>query len=130
MHASSASGSVLNRNSLALAVRCGWHKKFATMIISVTRLLAGLILTHFPPTYAKAVRSLFTNSSSSTFYQGYDLSSLTILEEGGAVYKDTQRNNATRPAEDILIDGGMNTARLRCITMSRPFYPNGNLISP
>ncbi|KAL9086626.1 MAG: hypothetical protein Q9165_007069 [Trypethelium subeluteriae] len=45
--------------------------------------------------------------------QGHDLSSLLILEEGGAIYKDTQRNNQTRPAEDILIDGGMNTARLR-----------------
>jgi arabinogalactan endo-1,4-beta-galactosidase len=48
-----------------------------------------------------------------TFYQGHDLSSLLILEEGGAIYKDTARRNKTRPAEDILIDGGMNTARLR-----------------
>ncbi|PPJ58161.1 hypothetical protein CBER1_02627 [Cercospora berteroae] len=47
------------------------------------------------------------------FYKGHDLSSLKILEEGGAVYKDTARGNATRPAEDILGDGGMNTVRLR-----------------
>ena len=52
-------------------------------------------------------------SSPPTFYQGHDLSSLLIIEEGGAIYKDTQRRNETRPAEDILIDGGMNTARLR-----------------
>ncbi|KAI9706155.1 MAG: hypothetical protein M1820_004916 [Bogoriella megaspora] len=52
-------------------------------------------------------------SSASTFYQGHDLSSLLILEEGGAICKDTGRQNETRPAEDILIDGGMNTVRLR-----------------
>ena len=47
------------------------------------------------------------------FYKGHDLSSLKILEESGTVYKDTARNNATRPVEDILGDGGMNTVRLR-----------------
>lgn len=36
-----------------------------------------------------------------------------MLEEGGCIYKDTERHNATRPAEDILGDGGMNTVRLR-----------------
>lgn len=47
------------------------------------------------------------------FYKGHDLSSLKIMEDGGAIYKDTMRNNRTRPAEDILGDGGMNTVRLR-----------------
>ena len=47
------------------------------------------------------------------FYKGHDLSSLKIEEDGGAVYKDTGRGNITRPAEDILGDGGMNTVRLR-----------------
>lgn len=47
------------------------------------------------------------------FYKGHDLSSLLTLEEGGAIYKDTARNNQTRPAEAILGDGGMNTVRLR-----------------
>jgi len=47
------------------------------------------------------------------FYKGYDLSSLRMLEEGGAVYHDSARHNETRPAEDILGDGGMNTVRLR-----------------
>lgn len=47
------------------------------------------------------------------FYKGHDLSSLKILEDGGASYKDTARGNATRPVEDILGDGGMNTVRLR-----------------
>ncbi|KAI5199955.1 glycosyl hydrolase 53 [Aureobasidium subglaciale] len=47
------------------------------------------------------------------FYKGFDLSSLHILELGNVTYKDTARHNATRPAEDILGDGGMNTVRLR-----------------
>ncbi|EME83168.1 glycoside hydrolase family 53 protein [Pseudocercospora fijiensis CIRAD86] len=49
----------------------------------------------------------------SFFYAGHDLSSLKILEDGGATYKDTAKGNATRQAEDILGDGGMNTVRLR-----------------
>jgi arabinogalactan endo-1,4-beta-galactosidase len=36
-----------------------------------------------------------------------------MLEEGGSIYKDTSKHNATRPAEAILGDGGMNTVRLR-----------------
>jgi arabinogalactan endo-1,4-beta-galactosidase len=36
-----------------------------------------------------------------------------MLEEGDCIYKDTARNNQTRPAEDILGDGGMNSVRLR-----------------
>nr|OQO16146.1 hypothetical protein B0A51_14614 [Rachicladosporium sp. CCFEE 5018] len=47
------------------------------------------------------------------FYAGHDLSSLKIEEDGGFIYKDTARGNATRPVEDILGDGGMNTVRLR-----------------
>ena len=47
------------------------------------------------------------------FYKGHDLSSLKMLEDGGCIYKDTTRNNETRPAEAILGDGGMNTVRLR-----------------
>lgn len=47
------------------------------------------------------------------FYKGFDLSSLKILEDGGAVYKDAQHGNVTRPVEDILGDGGMNVVRLR-----------------
>ncbi|KAM3071405.1 hypothetical protein ACMFMG_009000 [Clarireedia jacksonii] len=51
--------------------------------------------------------------SQSFFYKGHDLSSLKMLEEGGSIYKDTSKHNATRPAEAILGDGGMNTVRLR-----------------
>lgn len=40
-----------------------------------------------------------------TFFKGHDLSSLKILENGGAIYHDTSRHNATRFAEDILGDG-------------------------
>ena len=47
------------------------------------------------------------------FYQGHDLSSLKMLVETGSIYKDTARQNETRPAEDILGDGGMNSVRLR-----------------
>jgi len=47
------------------------------------------------------------------FYNGFDLSSLKIQEDGGYVFKDTARGNATRPVEDILGDAGMNTVRLR-----------------
>ncbi|RFU35971.1 hypothetical protein B7463_g309, partial [Scytalidium lignicola] len=35
------------------------------------------------------------------------------MQDAGFIYKDTERNNVTRPAEDILGDGGMNTVRLR-----------------
>lgn len=45
------------------------------------------------------------------FYKGYDLSSLKIMEDGGAVYKNAQQGNKTMPAEDIL--AGMNVVRLR-----------------
>lgn len=47
------------------------------------------------------------------FYNGFDLSSLGIQEQGGFVFKDSARGNATRPVEDILGDAGMNTVRLR-----------------
>lgn len=47
------------------------------------------------------------------FYKGHDLRSLKLLEEGCTIFKDTARYNQTRPAEDILGDGGMNTVRLR-----------------
>lgn len=49
------------------------------------------------------------------FYKSFDLSSLHILEEANTTYRDTARSNATRPAEDILGDGGMNTVRLRYV---------------
>ena len=45
------------------------------------------------------------------FYKGFDLSSLKIEEDGGAIYKDTMRGNITRPVEDML--EGMNVVRLR-----------------
>lgn len=45
------------------------------------------------------------------FYKGFDLSSLKIMEDGGAVYKNAQQGNITMDAEDIL--AGMNVVRLR-----------------
>lgn len=45
------------------------------------------------------------------FYKGFDLSSLKIMEDGGAVYRNAQQGNVTMPAEDML--AGMNVVRLR-----------------
>ncbi|KAF9873646.1 glycosyl hydrolase family 53 [Colletotrichum karsti] len=47
------------------------------------------------------------------FYKGHDLSSLKMLEESNNIFIDTARGNQTRPADDILADGGMNGVRLR-----------------
>ncbi|KAL1850684.1 hypothetical protein Daus18300_012827 [Diaporthe australafricana] len=55
-----------------------------------------------------------TNSSSHHFfYKGHDLSSLGTMEASDNFYVDTARGNLTRPADDILADGGMNGVRLR-----------------
>lgn len=59
------------------------------------------------------------------FYKGFDLSSLHILELGNVTYKDTARRNATRPAEDILGDGGMNTVRLRLVNIPTTIFCDG-----
>ena len=47
------------------------------------------------------------------FFKGHDLSSLLLLERGGFQFKDPNRGNQTRPVEEMLGDGGMNTVRLR-----------------
>ncbi|KAH6719065.1 family 53 glycosyl hydrolase [Leptodontidium sp. MPI-SDFR-AT-0119] len=60
-----------------------------------------------------AASVLSRSNSQPFFYKGHDLSSLKMLEDGGSTFKDTARRNATRPVEDILGDGGMNTVRLR-----------------
>lgn len=57
-----------------------------------------------PPKYGGAPEKPY-------FYKGYDLSSLKIMEDGGAVYKNAQKGNVTMDAEDILV--GMNVVRLR-----------------
>lgn len=57
------------------------------------------------------------------FYKGYDLSSLKIMEDGGATYKDTLRDNATMSVEDIL--EGMNTVRLRLWVHPKVPYDGG-----
>ena len=57
----------------------------------------------------------------SFFYQGHDLSSLALLEQTGSIYKDTSRQNATRSADAILGDGGMNSVRLRLWVNPRNF---------
>lgn len=77
--------------------------------------LSGLVLcfvslSHTRPTVENEITQ---RQPASYFYKGHDLSSLLLLEEAGAVYHDSAQHNATRPAEDILGDGGMNTVRLR-----------------
>lgn len=64
---------------------------------------------------ARALPNSNTRAVAPFFYKGFDLSSLHILEEANVTYKDTARHNETRPAEDILGDGGMNTVRLRFV---------------
>ncbi|KUI68052.1 putative arabinogalactan endo-beta-1,4-galactanase A [Cytospora mali] len=51
--------------------------------------------------------------SQTFFYKGHDLSSLGTMEASDNIYIDTSRGNTTRPADDILADGGMNGVRLR-----------------
>ncbi|KAI9644952.1 hypothetical protein NHQ30_006987 [Ciborinia camelliae] len=76
--------------------------------------LWGLMTTVLPLISGALARPEYdAKNASSFFYKGHDLSSLLMLEEGGAIFKDTLKNNATRPAEAILGDGGMNSVRLR-----------------
>ena len=80
-------------------------------------------LPNLPPSYGGSQSTPF-------FYKGFDLSSLKILEDGqgpgaGAIFKDTARDNATRPAEDILGDGGMNVVRLRLWVYPKAPYDGG-----
>ncbi|KAG9229259.1 family 53 glycosyl hydrolase [Amylocarpus encephaloides] len=63
--------------------------------------------------FVAAVPNPLGQHGNSYFYKGHDLSSLKTLEDTGSIFKDTKRHNQTRPAEDILGDGGMNTVRLR-----------------
>ncbi|KAF4549799.1 putative glycosyl hydrolase family 53 protein 2 [Elsinoe fawcettii] len=54
------------------------------------------------------------NETKISFYQGFDLSSLLLAEQANTIFKDTRKDNITRPAEDILVEySGMNTVRLR-----------------
>jgi arabinogalactan endo-1,4-beta-galactosidase len=73
---------------------------FHVIILSITTLACAAIgVTGAKPGY--------------TFYKGHDLSSLKREEARGVTYKDTLRRNITRPLENILGDGGMNSVRLR-----------------
>jgi arabinogalactan endo-1,4-beta-galactosidase len=53
-----------------------------------------------------------------TFYKGHDLSSLRLFEPGhsaplNVTFRDAQHGNVSKPADEILAAGGMNTVRLR-----------------
>jgi len=63
--------------------------------------------------FNEASKEVASGIQEASFYKGHDLSSLLMLEEGGSIYKDTERHNETRAAEAILGDGGMNSVRLR-----------------
>ncbi|KAH7403494.1 family 53 glycosyl hydrolase [Cadophora sp. MPI-SDFR-AT-0126] len=73
--------------------------------------ITALLALALPVVSAASVLS--KSSTRPFFYKGHDLSSLKTLEDDGSIFKDTVRHNVTRPAEDILGDGGMNTVRLR-----------------
>ncbi|KAK5133553.1 hypothetical protein LTR08_007592 [Meristemomyces frigidus] len=89
-------------------------------------LFSSLIAAALPLLFASAAPSASSYGSNQPFfYKGFDLSSVKIEEDGGAVYKDTQRGNATRPVEDILGDGGMNTVRLRLWVDPKAPYDGG-----
>ncbi|KAK4540453.1 hypothetical protein LTR36_009199 [Oleoguttula mirabilis] len=78
------------------------------------------------PLFASALPSASSYGNSEPFfYKGFDLSSVKIEEDGGAVYKDTERGNITRPVEDILGDGGMNVVRLRLWVNPKKPYDDG-----
>lgn len=70
-------------------------------------LVFALVALASPPPYSSG------SHGQAYFYKGHDLSSLPMLYAGGASYKDGQHGNVTKPAEDILGAGGMNTVRLR-----------------
>ena len=57
------------------------------------------------------------------FFQGFDLSSLKIMEDGGAVYKNAQQGNVTMPVEDML--EGMNVVMLRLWVHPKVPYDGG-----
>ncbi|KAK3117234.1 hypothetical protein LTR53_001569 [Teratosphaeriaceae sp. CCFEE 6253] len=88
-----------------------------SLVTAALPLLATAAPSPNPPGYG--------GGSKPFFYKGHDLSSLKILEDGGAVYVDTARGNATRPAEDILGDGGMNVVRLRLWVYPKSPYDGG-----
>lgn len=80
-----------------------------TAVVSVLVTLVTLWTTSTAtPAQCSAARA-----STPHFYKGHDLSSLKLLYDAGYMYKDTARNNATRPLEDILGNGGMDAVRLR-----------------
>ncbi|KAK5710474.1 hypothetical protein LTR17_018830 [Elasticomyces elasticus] len=88
----------------------------ANVFAAALPLLATAAPSPNPPSYG---------GSNPFFFKGHDLSSLKILEDGGAVFADTQRGNKTRPAEDILGDGGMNVVRLRLWVNPKAPYDGG-----
>ncbi|KAI0136442.1 family 53 glycosyl hydrolase [Xylariales sp. AK1849] len=86
------------------------------MMFIIALLLSFLTLAASAPSSSdsKWGGSKGSGSKDAQFYKGHDLSSLKLLEDSGTFfYADTARHNATRLADDILGDGGMNGVRLR-----------------
>lgn len=77
----------------------------STLILPLLPALAHALPGGSAPTYGGG------HGEAPYFYKGYDLSSLKIMEDGGAIYKNAQEGNVTMPVEEILT--GMNTVRLR-----------------
>lgn len=77
----------------------------------ITRIVWCAFFIFFTSVSSAALQTYGGGHREPFFYKGFDLSSLKIEEDGGAIYKDTLRGNITSPVEDILV--GMNTVRLR-----------------
>lgn len=86
-------------------------------MVMLLKLLA-LSLCASVPAYATTDKPY--SQVGTTFYKGYDISSLLSEESHGVVYKDSARGNVTRPLENILGDGGMNSVRLRYFPQAIP----------
>lgn len=98
------------------------------MLFQTLLLFLGLpfaVIATGPPKYGGSGGG----SEPTFFYKGFDLSSLKIMEDGGAVYKNAQQGNKTMDAEDMLV--GMNTVRLRLwVNPTVPFDDGCQLCSP
>ena len=88
--------------------------QFSRVLTTLLALASSAVAAHLP-VELHSPEPLGDDNSTTTpfFYRGHDLSSLQLLVDGGFIYKDTSDQNVTKPAEDILGAGGMNTVRLR-----------------
>jgi arabinogalactan endo-1,4-beta-galactosidase len=99
----------LERELLAAIVFCVKMRMRNIIVCAIVGFFTPCLATPKPEGPVEPMQG----AAAPTFYKGHDLSSLLMLEESDNIYVDTQRNNATRSADAILADGGMNGVRLR-----------------